>query len=80
MLAMLLAVAMNSTFRQVVLHVDVVIVEGGVLLRVEHLEQRARRVAWFETVTLSTSSRMMTGLDEPQRLMVWMIRPGMAPM
>ena len=35
---------------------------------------------WFETVTLSTSSRMMTGLDDPQRLMVWMIRPGIAPM
>ena len=31
--------------RQVVLHVEVVVVEGGFLLRVEHLKQCRRRVA-----------------------------------
>ena len=31
--------------RQVVLHVEVVVVERGVLLRIEHLQQGARRVA-----------------------------------
>ena len=32
-------------FRQVVFHVEVVVVESRVLLRVEHLQQRARRIA-----------------------------------
>ncbi len=40
-----LAVAMNSTLRQVHLDVEVVIAERVVLRRVQHLEQRRRRVA-----------------------------------
>ena len=40
-----LAVVMNSTSRQVERHVEVVIAERVVLLRIEHLEQRRRRVA-----------------------------------
>ena len=31
--------------RQVVLHVEIVVLEGGVLLRVQHLQQRRRRIA-----------------------------------
>ncbi len=40
-----LAVAMNSTLRQVERHAEVVVAERGVLLRVEHFEQRRRRIA-----------------------------------
>ena len=41
----MLAVAMNSTLREVDLEVEVVVAERRVLRRVEHLEQRRRRVA-----------------------------------
>ena len=39
------AVAMNSTLRQVEGHAQVVVAEGVVLLGVQHLEQRRRRIA-----------------------------------
>ena len=40
-----LAVAMNTTSRQVEVELEVVVAERVVLRRVEHLEQRRRRVA-----------------------------------
>ena len=41
----MLAVVMNRTCDEVERHVQVVVAEADVLLRVEHFEQRARRIA-----------------------------------
>ena len=39
------AVAMNSTFDKIERHVEIVIAERVVLLRIEHFHQRRRRIA-----------------------------------
>ena len=57
------------------------IAERVVLRRVEHLEQRRRRIALKPpTETLSISSSMNTGFIEPACLSAWTIRPGIEPM
>src|SRR4051794_5446065 len=65
--------------RQVELELQVVVTEGVVLRRVEHLEQRTRRVARKSVPSLSTSSSRTTGFIEPASLIARTIRPGSAP-
>ena len=62
-------------------NIEIMIDEGVVLLGVEYLEQRRGRVAAEIGVpSLSTSSRMNSGLLEPALRSPWMMRPGNEPM
>ena len=67
--------------REIEVDLEVVVGEGVVLLRVQHLEQRRRRDRpGSRAPSLSISSSMKTGFFGPTRRMPWMIRPGSAPM
>ena len=66
---------------QVVVEIEVVIVEGVVLLGVEHLEQRRRRDRRGSRSTSCRSRRAGTpGCCVPAFFSDWMILPGSAPM
>ena len=64
---------------KVVVDLEVVIVEGRVLLRVEHLQQRRGRVATEILPILSISSSRNNGLDLPAFLSDWITLPGIEP-
>ena len=65
---------------EVQVELEVVVAEGVVLRRVEHLEQGGRRVAAASPApTLSTSSSSTTGFIEPASLTARTMRPGSAP-
>ena len=66
--------------REVEGHLEVVVLEGVVLLRIEDLEQGRCGSPRKSMPILSTSSSMNTGLFVPAVLMFWMTRPGSAPM
>ena len=66
--------------RQVERNLEVVIAERVVLRRVEHFEERRRRIALEPTEILSISSSMSTGLVEPAYFSACTRRPGIDPM
>ena len=79
--SIVLAVAMNSTLREVERHVEVVVGERVVLRRVEHFEQRAMAGSPRKSApSLSISSSIMTGLRVPALRSSAMMRPGIEPM
>ena len=70
------AVQMNKHLAQIERHAEVVIHEGVVLRRIEHLEQRARRVALERDAELVhfvqqehriLGARLLHALDDPSR-------------
>ena len=65
--------------RQVVVDVEIVVVEGLVLLGVEYLQQGGRGIAPVIGAHLVDSSRQNNGLLDLARLRAMMILPGMAP-
>ena len=66
--------------REIVVDFEIVIVEGGVLLRIEHLEQRADGSPRQSCPILSTSSSRITGFTTSARRIAWITRPGSEPM
>ena len=56
---------MNKNAREVERHFEIIISEGAVLLRIEHLEHRRGRVAAKVGAHLSSSSIIITGLLQP---------------
>jgi hypothetical protein len=66
--------------RQVVFHVQIVVHEHIILLRVQHFQQRADGSPRKSMDILSTSSSMKTGFLVPAFFIIWMICPGSAPM
>jgi hypothetical protein len=66
--------------RQVVVHVEIVVLEGGVLLRVQHFKQRRGRIAAEVRGHLVHFVQQEDGFLVPARFMCWMICPGSAPM
>ena len=67
--------------REIDRDLEIVIAEGVVLRRIEHLEQRRRGIPLDARPTiLSISSSMKTGFAEPAVLSAWTSRPGIEPM
>lgn len=66
-------------FGQIIVHIQKVIMECSILFRVEHFEEGRGGSPWRSALTLSISSRINTGLEEPAFIRFLIIRPGMAP-
>jgi hypothetical protein len=66
--------------REVVLDVEIVIQERVVLLGIEHLEQRRRRIAAEVHRHLVDFVEQEHRVQRPAFFIIWMIWPGKAPM
>jgi hypothetical protein len=66
--------------REVVVEIEVVVVERRVLLGIEHLEQRRRRIAAEVGRHLVDLVEQEHRVPDPAFFIDWMILPGSAPM
>ncbi len=64
---------------KIVVHIQIVIIKGMILLRVEHLEEGRRRIPSKIGAHLVHFIEQKTGLFDPAFLTHWMIFPGRAP-